>query len=133
MKCFFLPYIYVTLWLIYFLLFDINYIIQIIPFTKQIIGDVRMRRFFIGVFVIGTGILSACALQTENKADVALKHADLTPFEESLKDLIRESTSVFELEIQNDEAEVIEIFIDSYEHGEKQEEIMQFCSHLIFK
>ena len=92
-----------------------------------------MRRFFIGVFVIGTGILSACALQTENKADVVLKHADLTPFEESLKDLIRESTSVFELEIQNDEAEVIEIFIDSYEHGEKQEEIKQFSSHLIFK
>jgi len=59
-------------------------------------------------------------------ADVVLNHADLTPFEESLRDLIGESTGIFELDIQNENAEVIEVSIDEYENGVKQDEILQF-------
>ena len=93
-------------------------------------GDEELRRLYLLQFLLLIGFISACSIDNDNNSDVIINKAELSPFENSLMSLIGDYTGVFDLQINNENAKLIEITIDSYEYGEKQEEIMLFNSYL---
>ncbi len=89
-----------------------------------------MKRFSLLLFIFIISFLTACSLKNNDNTAVTIDSANLSAFEQNLLDLIGEYTSVVELQINDNDAEIIEVSIDQYKNGEKQEEVMLFTSYL---
>lgn len=82
------------------------------------------------LFIFLISFLTACTKKNNNDTPVTIDSANLSTFEQNLLELIGDYASVIELQINNKNAEVIEVSIDQYKNGEKQEEVMLFNSYL---
>jgi|SRR5690625_219886 len=90
-----------------------------------------MKKYIsIYIFII-LSLLSACSQEKMDEADAVIKEAELTSFEENLINMINNSAFVYDVEVNNEDIEDLQLTVDYYEKGEFVDRIVDISTMVV--
>src|SRR5690625_1586486 len=87
----------------------------------------RMKYIPIYVFII-LSLLSACSQEKTEDADVVIEEAELTSFEENLMNMMNNSAIVYDVEVNNEDIEDLQLTVDYYEKSEFVDQVVDMST-----
>src|SRR5699024_2532722 len=87
----------------------------------------RMKYIPIFVFII-LSLLSACSQEKAEEADAVIEEADLSSFEENLMNMMNNSAFVFDVEINNEDIEDLQLTVDYYEKSDFVDQVVDMST-----
>src|SRR5699024_222129 len=73
-------------------------------------------------------LLSACSQEKAEEADAVIEEADLSSFEENLMNMMNNSAFVFDVEINNEDIEDLQLTVDYYEKSDFVDQVVDMST-----